>query len=152
MPALPQLFVGGFRSGWLDEFRAGGLGLVGLDVGFDFGAEAHAAVAVGIRLCVHNSRLAVGFVGLSACDFGGHFDGGLYGHAHLKRGRSNKEKSATGNVQSFGEVFAFISGKINGAEAQGDAQTVALEMSAFRRSHVILCACSGEGARADVNL
>jgi hypothetical protein len=23
-------------------------------------------------------------------------------------------------------------------------------MSAFRRSHVILCACSGEGARADV--
>ncbi len=86
---------------------------------------------------------------MRAQHFGGHFDGGLYGHAHLKRGRSNKEKSATGNVQSFGEVFAFISGKINGAEAQRDAQAIALEMSAFRRGHFVFCACSGEGARAD---
>src|SRR5258708_27136992 len=136
-------------GGWVGELGGGGLGLVGLDVGFDFGAEAHAAVAVGIRLCVHNSRLAVGFVGLSACDFRGHFDGGLYGHAHLKAGPSDKEKSAAGNVQSFGEVFAFISGKINGSEAQGEAQAIALEMSAFRRGHFVFCACSGEGARAD---
>src|ERR1700675_3331430 len=106
---------GFFRGGGLDEFGARGFWLFRLNVGFDFGAEAHAAVAVGIRLCVHNPGLAVGFVGLAAGDFGGHADGRLDGHAYLKRGRSNKEKSATGNVESLGEVFAFIAGEINGA-------------------------------------
>jgi len=101
---------------------------------------------------MHDSGFAVSFVGLSARNFGGHSDGGLYGHAHLERGRGDEEESSTGDVYSFGEMFAFIAGKINGAEAQGDAQAVALEMSAFRRGHVVFCACSGEGARADVSL
>jgi len=136
-------FARGLLSGWLDEFGAGGFRLVGLDVGFDFGAEAHAAIAVRIRLCVHNPGLAVGFVGLPAGDFGGHADGRFDGHAYLERGRGDEEKSATRDVQSFGEVFALIACKINGAEAQGDAQTVALEMSAFRRSHVAFRALRG---------
>jgi len=87
----------------------------------------------------------MGFIRFSASDFGGHADGGFDGHTYLKRGRRNKEKSAAGNVQSFGEMFAFVTSQIYGAEAQGDAQAVALEMSAFRRrSHVVLCAYSGE--------
>ena len=134
-------FLGG---GWLDEFGAGDFGLFGFDVGFDFGAEAHAAVAVGIGFCVNYPGLAVCFIGFSTGDFGGHADGGFDGHADLKRGRGHKEKSAAGNVQSFGEVFAFVAGQRNGAKAQGNAQGVTREMSAFRRRHVVICARSGE--------
>jgi hypothetical protein len=101
---------------------------------------------------MHNPGLAVRFVGLTAGDFGGHFDGRLDGHSYLKRSGSDEEKPPARDVDGFREVFAFIPGKIDGAEAQRDAQAVALEMSAFRRRHVSVCACSGEGARADVNL
>jgi len=136
---------GFFGRGWLDEFGAGDFGLIGFEVGFDFGAEAHAPIAIRIRLCVNYSRLAVCFIGFSASDFGGHADGGLDGHTYLERGRSNKEKPAARDVQGFREMFAFVAGQINGAEAQGNAQAVAFKMSAFRRTHVVFGACSGEG-------
>jgi len=84
------------------------------------------------------------FIRFSAGDFGRHSDCGFDGHTYLKRGRRNKEKSAARNVQSFGEVFAFVAGQIYSAEAQGDAQAVPLKMSPFRRSHVTICAYSGE--------
>jgi len=140
-----------FGGSWLDQFGAGGFGFFGLDVGFDFGTEAHAAVAIRIRLRVYHPRLAMRFVWLAPGDFGRHADGGFDGHTYLKRGRSNKEKSAARNIQGFGKVLAFIAGQINGAKAQGDAQTVAFEMSAFRRSHVKLRVQRG-GARGHKNL
>jgi len=92
------------------------------------------------------------FVWLAPGDFGGHADGGFDGHTHLKRGRGNEEKSAARNIQGFGKVFAFIAGEIEGAEAQGYAQAVAFEMSAFRRSHVNFTRAAGRGTRPQKTL
>ena len=98
LEASARELLGFFGGVGLDEFWTGDFGLFGIEVSFDFGAEAHAAVTVGIRFRMDDSGLAVSFIRFSACNFGGHFDGGLDGHTYLKWRRSHEEKSTAGNV------------------------------------------------------
>lgn len=108
------------------------------DVHLNFRTKTHSPIAVSIRLGVDQSRAAMGFIRLATGDFRGHSKGGFNGHADLKRGGSNEEKAAAGDVGGFGEVLDLGGSQSQGAKTQRDTDTKALELSAFRRRHVNL--------------
>jgi hypothetical protein len=124
-----------FGGGWwrLDQLRARRLGLFRLDEAFNFGAEAHAAIAKGIGLGMHNAGFAVRIFRLATGDFDGHTKRCLNRHTDLKWRRSYEEKSAARKIYGFGEMLRFVGSQTDGAKAQRHSETKAFKMSAFRR-------------------
>lgn len=134
---------------------AAGRGLCGflrLNIHFNFRAETHSSVAVSVRPSVHQPRAAMCLVRFPARYFRGHLQCRFDRHAHLQRRRSNKEKSASRNIRGFREVLHLRRRQPYRTKSQRDTYPKALQMSAFRRGHLILRAGFGDTASPAVSL
>jgi len=84
--------------------------LLGAKEGFDFGAEADAAVAIGLIANVDDACTAVSVFLRLAGEVRGHAEHGFDGHADLERGGRGEVKAAARDVQNFREVLRSVRG------------------------------------------
>jgi hypothetical protein len=78
--------------------------------GFDFGAEADAAVSVGLIADVDDAGAAIGVFLRLAGEVRRHAEHGFDGHANLKRGGSGEIEATARDIQNFREMFGFVRG------------------------------------------
>lgn len=100
--------------------------------GFDFGAEANAAVAVGLVADVDDAGAAERFFLRVAGDFCGHTKHGFNGHADLQGCGRRKIKAAARDVQNFREMFRFVRSQTHRAKTERCPKVVAFQMATLR--------------------
>src|SRR5713226_7208979 len=71
-------------------------------------AKSDSPIAIRLIPYVHDPSRTMRLLRLAPGHFRRHPQRAIDGHAHLKRRRRRKEKSAARNVEGFGEMFALV--------------------------------------------